>query len=303
MPNTTALVPLMADHCWDQMCWEILSHSYTPPNVTLVQSASRTVKTDDVSSNVDDPAPWPLYTLPVTSGGANKQTIRLTDFGGKPDGVTDNHPAFQRAFAELARTSGGTLIVPKAHGTGESVYLTLPLEIRVSNVTLLLEAGTRVKAKTDTVLNHAGSWPTVAPWANGIDGTSLQYAPFIHAVNVSDLVITGSGTIDSDGFFWYKANWCGGGHCGGKLPHTRPRLAVIESCTRVELSNFTTNVSGYWNLVVLESTDIHIHHVRVRNPSGGQGECGDPKHQPGDCYGPNADGMVGVPFETDPQLR
>jgi hypothetical protein len=61
---------------------------------------------------------------------------------------------------------------------------------------------------------------------------------------------------------------CGGGHCGGKLPHARPRLAVIEGAERVELSNFTTNNSGYWNLVVLESSDVHIHHVRVRNPSG-----------------------------------
>ena len=50
----------------------------------------------------------------------------------------------------------------------------------------------------------------MAPWANGIDGTALQYAPFIHAVNASDLIITGGGTIDSDGFFFYKANWCGG---------------------------------------------------------------------------------------------
>ena len=34
MPNTTALVPLMAGSCWDQMCWEVLSHSYAPPNKT-----------------------------------------------------------------------------------------------------------------------------------------------------------------------------------------------------------------------------------------------------------------------------
>ena len=269
MPNTTALVSLMVGSCWDQMCWEVLSHSFTPPNGTR---RSTTVKTDDDGDRTSpsSSAPWPLQSLPVTTGGTDKPTVTLTDFGGRPDGVTDNQPAFSKAFAELARSSGGTLIVPRVDGgTDESVYLTLPLKIVVSNLTLILEPGTRVKAKTDTVLS-AGDWPTVAPWPNGIDGTALQYAPFIHAVNVSDLVITGSGTIDSDGFWWYKANWCGGGHCGGKLPHARPRLAVIENSERVELSNFTTNVSGYWNLVVLESTDVHIHHVQVRNPSGGQ---------------------------------
>lgn len=76
-----------------------------------------------------------------------------------------------------------------------------------------------------------------------------------------------------------------------KLPFRRPRLAVIEGCQRVELSNFTTNVSGYWNLVLLETDDVHIHHVLVRNPSGGSGECGGPAHLPGDCFGPNADGI------------
>ena len=32
MPNVSALVPLQEDHCWDHMCWEILSHSFVPPN-------------------------------------------------------------------------------------------------------------------------------------------------------------------------------------------------------------------------------------------------------------------------------
>ena len=126
----------------------------------------------------DDSIPWPLRALPVTRGGGAKPTVRLTDFGGKSDGVTDNLPAFKEAFAALARASGGTLIVPREPGSaGESVYLTLPPEITVSNVTLILEAGTRVQAKTDTVLSHEGDWPTVAPWANGIDGTALQWPP------------------------------------------------------------------------------------------------------------------------------
>ena len=237
--------------------------------------------------------PWPLRSLPVTQGGTGKPTIRLTDFGGKADGVSDNLPAFNKALSHLATSSGGTLIVPKVNTNAESVYMTLPLHITLSNLTLVLESGVRLKAKTDTVLSRVEDWPTVKPWENGIDGTSLAYAPFLHAVNVSDLIITGSGTIDGDGFFWYRANWCGGGRCGGKLPHQRPRLAVIEGSQRVELSDFTTNVSGFWNLVSLETSDIHIHHLRIRNPSGGKGECGGPiLHE--ECFGPNADGIVSL---------
>ena len=193
MPNTTALVPLMVGSCWDQMCWEILSHSFTPPNKTkTVQAQTKEARTQQRSAHAqktdDAPpagagagagaggAPWPLRTLPVTTGGAGRPTVKLTDFGGKADGVTDNLPAFKKAFAKLASTSGGTLIVPRLNtatpqtddssadsdgnsGSGgeEAVYMTLPLYITQSNLTLVIEEGVRLKAKTDTVLSHAGA--------------------------------------------------------------------------------------------------------------------------------------------------
>ena len=91
----------------------------------------------------------------------------LTAFGGKADGVTDNSEAFAKALAHLATTGGGTLVVPKQPADEESVYLTLPIRITVSSLTLVLEAGVRVLAKCDTVLTKPGDWPTVAPWANG----------------------------------------------------------------------------------------------------------------------------------------
>jgi hypothetical protein len=111
-------------------------------------------------------APWPLRQLPVTAGGAGKPTVLLTAFGGKADGATDNSAAFAKALAHLATTSGGTLVLPKQPGA-ESVYLTLPIRITVSSLTLVIEAGVRVLAKCDTVLTKPGDWPTVAPWANG----------------------------------------------------------------------------------------------------------------------------------------
>jgi hypothetical protein len=109
----------------------------------------------------------------VTTGGAGRPTVKLTDFGGKADGVTDNLPAFKKAFAKLASTSGGTLVVPRltpvnsqpsdssdgssGSGGAETVYKTLPLLITQSNLTLIIEEGVRLKAKTDTVLSHAGA--------------------------------------------------------------------------------------------------------------------------------------------------
>jgi polygalacturonase len=234
--------------------------------------------------------PWPLTRFPVTHGGAGKPAVSLAAFGGVADGITDNSPAFARAFAHLGAIGGGTLIVPHdAPGSApsaESVYASLPIRIaNISGVTLRLEASTRVLAKCDTVLS--GGWPVIPPWSNGID-SGPQYAPLLHAANVTDLVIEGTGTLDGNGSWWYTAN-SARGH-GGKLPHQRPRLVIIEQCRYVSLRNFSTTNSAFWNLVLFQTDDVHVAGVVVRNPSGGKGECGG-AFPPGKCYGPNADGI------------
>ena len=236
--------------------------------------------------------PWPLTQLPVTRGGASKATtVVLTDFGGIADGKTDNNGAFMQAFAHLAASGGGTLVVPHSNRTAaESVYSSTNILFgNMSSITLRLEAHVRVKALTDGVLD--GKWGAVAPWGNGIDGTALQYAPVLHAYNVTDFVIEGTGVIDGDGYWWYTNAGSKSNPGSNKLKYQRPRLVVIEACNRVRLSNFTVANSPYWTLVLYLTEDVHISGVVVRNPSGGKGSCAGGAFPEGECFGPNADGI------------
>ena len=91
---------------------------------------------------------WPLAQLPVTQGGQapGLPTLNLTAFGGAADGQTDNAPAFAAALAQLELAGGGTLVVPRVNTTHESVYAAMPLQLRVSRLTLRLERGVRLAA-------------------------------------------------------------------------------------------------------------------------------------------------------------
>lgn len=228
---------------------------------------------------------WPLAQLPVTQGGQapGLPTLNLTAFGGAADGQTDNAPAFAAALAQLELAGGGTLVVPRVNTTHESVYAAMPLQLRVSRLTLRLERGVRLAA----LCNIAG-WRTVPRWPSFAD-SPLYYAPFVHAVNVTDLVIEGEGTIDGNGPCFWHAN------AVKRLPYERPRLLVVQDAQRVLLANFTTTNSSFWNIVLFQADDVHVDGVRVRNPSGGRGPCPQPLDPatgvPAACYGPNADGI------------
>ena len=154
-------------------------------------------------------APWPLRQWPVTLGGdtAGGDTaaavIDLTSCGGVADGVSDNAPAFRRCLSQLEREGGGTLVVSHraagSAGSAESVYASMPIVVNVSRITLRLEAGVRLLG-----MCNISAWPTRPAWNSyaGVKGGAAYYAPFVHAVNVTDFKLEGGGVIDGQGGCW-----------------------------------------------------------------------------------------------------
>jgi polygalacturonase len=236
--------------------------------------------------------PWPLRQWPLTlgGGGGSAAAVDLASCGGVADGVSDNALAFHSCLARLARAGGGTLVVSHAPGGAESVYAAMPVLVNVSRVTLRLEAGVRLLG-----LCNISDWPTRAPWDSyagaGWSRRPAYYAPFVHALNVTDFALEGLGVIDGQGACWWKANGPGRG-THGLLPYERPRLIVVEGSQRISLSGFTATMPGFWTIVLFQSSDIHVSNVTVRNPAGGVGPCTEyPSKSGAPCYGPNADGI------------
>ncbi|MES2523989.1 MAG: glycoside hydrolase family 28 protein [Gemmatimonadota bacterium] len=121
----------------------------------------------------------------------------ITTYGAKGDGTTDCTDALQRAVAACADAGGGRVVVPAGR------FLTGPVHLR-SRVNLHVSAGATLAFHTDP----KRYLPAVHTRFEGIE--LMGYSPLVYAFGVSDVAVTGTGTLDgqaSDANWWA---WKGG---------------------------------------------------------------------------------------------
>ena len=132
----------------------------------------------------------------------------ISSFGAKANAsAAQNQKAINRLISLVSRKGGGKVIVPK--GT----WNTGAIEMK-SHVNLVLEEGATLKFAFDTNLYPLvrTSWEGLACW---------NYSPCIYGYKVTDIAITGKGTIDGGGNneTWWPMN----GH---------PRFGYKEGITK-----------------------------------------------------------------------
>jgi hypothetical protein len=213
------------------------------------------------------------FPLARTQGGRAYPTmidISKPPYNAIGDNVTDNSAAFRAAISALGEAGGGTLVVP--HGR----FRTGPLSL-ASNTTLELRRGSVVAAPCDVSWSlEPSAMPGQTPWG-GLTGA------FISAVNASDVVISGEGTIDGCGSAFWRA--MGGNSSADRawkaaIPGfnghgNRPFLLRLENSQRLRVEGVTLQNSPFWTFVPFGSTDVHIDGITISNPSGGHGLCYD----------------------------
>ncbi len=114
--------------------------------------------------------------------------IVLTDFGGKGDGITKNTESFAKAIEHLVSKGGGKLTVPRG------IWLTGPITLK-SNINLYLDAGAFVVFSSDF-----DDYPLIPTSFEGLE-TFRCISP-INGIDLENVAITGSGTIDGSGDAW-----------------------------------------------------------------------------------------------------
>eukprot|EP01048_Picozoa_sp_COSAG05_P004601 COSAG05_NODE_254_length_12842_cov_140.995292_2_plen_230_part_00 len=132
--------------------------------------------------------------------------LRLTDFGGKADGVTNNQDAFKRAFAKCDSLRNGCRLElpPTALGV-PTVYRTSAINL-TSHLDLIIPANVTLRATENDVDNWGAGWPTLqhssapSPCAGtpGNCGCGPAKQSWIHAYNVTDISVGGG---------WYNSWW------------------------------------------------------------------------------------------------
>ena len=194
--------------------------------------------------------------------------FNLADFGGVGDGKTFNTDAFKNAIAAIAKAGGGHLIV--AAGT----YKTLPFTL-TSHLDLHLEPGATIKApstfKDYGIPDPNDPLPEPAPGAapagrgRGFGGTRV--APLISGSNLTDVAITGDGTIDGSGaVFWAWSDKHARMYPPGRRIVFRPHLIVLNGMQRLHIDGVTLTNSPMYHLVPTGS-DMLFENIRVVAPS------------------------------------
>jgi polygalacturonase len=201
-------------------------------------------------------------------------TFNVADFGARPDDQALASPAIQKAIDAAAQAGGGSVIFTKC------TYLTGALFLK-SNVELQLGEGVVLRAVPDDAA-YPKIWSRVA-------GVEMQWpAAVINVYGQTNVSITGKGTLDGNGEFWWRKFW-GEDRKGGMLKDYAARglrWAVDYDCQRVralliydskdvKVSGITIQRSGFWSLTMTYSKRVTVDGVIIRANIGGHGPSSD----------------------------
>lgn len=110
--------------------------------------------------------------------------FNVTDYGAKGDGITDCHPAFQKAIAACTKAGGGRVVVPKGTWlTNGPIHLDHNVNFHVSKDAKILFGTT-----FDDYLPHVR-----VRW----EGTECySYSPLVYAYQKTNIALTGKGSLN-----------------------------------------------------------------------------------------------------------
>lgn len=239
--------------------------------LVVLLAASRPVAAEDPDPGLVD---WTLVDTIVSSIEEPRipaKLYRVSDFGAAADGETDARPAILAAIAEAAADGGGRVILSpgvwRSHG---------PIRLQ-SRIDLHLEPGAHLLFSPEP--EHY--LPVVETrW----EGTRvLSYSPFVYAIDVEDVAITGAGTIDGNARSAFHA-WHPladpdmqrlrrMGFDGvpleervfGAGTYLRPPLVQFVRARRVKLEGYTTVNSPFWVNHLVFSEHVTVRDIQVES--------------------------------------
>lgn len=120
--------------------------------------------------------------------------VNILDFGAVTDGVTINTVQIQNAIDSVANSGGGRVTIP------QGVFVSGTIRLK-SNVELHLEHGAYLKASTNIDdYNPDDEYPE--NWEFTAEGWRPKH--FIICVRQTNVAITGTGTIDASGDYFFE---------------------------------------------------------------------------------------------------
>jgi polygalacturonase len=159
-------------------------------------------------------------------------------FGARADGTTKDTAAIQGAIDACAAAGGGVV----HFGTG--TYLSAPLFLK-TGITLSIDADAMLLASLD-----------LADYQ--VPNSTALYA-FINASNVTDIAITGAGSIDGQGGPWWTAFRDSG--------IARPRLIQLNKSQRIRFDGVTLSNSPSFHVASTGCDSMTFNGITIKAPA------------------------------------
>lgn len=231
-----------------------------------------------------------------------EREVTITSFGAKGDGNFDNSASFKRAVADCQQHGGGTIKVPSGIWKTGPITFTNRMRLDLDQHAVLLFIdnpkhypiiessfeGERV-FRCQSPLNGEGLSDIEITGLGVIDGAgqAWRYAKRFKLSDMQwDALVNSGGVLTKDEQEWWPSVEAlhGKEHIHKlrqqknagiseyeKIRHfLRPNLVSFRRCERIRLSGVTFQNSPAWNVHPLESKDILIDGITIRNPWNSQ---------------------------------
>ena len=205
--------------------------------------------------------------IAALAGTPTSTTFDVEAYGAKPDNSTLCTSAFRAAIAAAGAavahdpTSRATVVA-----NGQGTYITGAFNL-TSRLTLAIAAGTTVRGVESQNVNVAQFpiLPSLPSYGRTRDDHVASKSRFNALVMVvgDDVAISGAGTLDGGGEWW----WAKRASSPTALAAGRPHLLEIYNSSRVEVAGIKLKDSAFWTMHPIYSHDVHIHDITISAPA------------------------------------
>ena len=210
------------------------------------------------------------------TAGAAAQRYLITDFGAVTNGQTVNTKAIQSAIDRCASDGGGVVVVPQGTFMSGALFFK-------PGVNLLVEKEAMLKGTT-----NQDDYPQIFTRWEGVE--RKWTCAFLNFDRMTNVFVTGEGTIDGSGDLWMQRGGFGRrGRRGGtnSIPaltnsvslansytnasgtngfprRGRPRLICFSNCRNVRITNLHLHQQAVWCLHLLYCRNVVADNLDIR---------------------------------------
>jgi len=207
-----------------------------------------------------------------------ERTFNVADFGAIADGKTLNTEAIQKTIDAASAAGGGRVTF------NPGIFVSGALFVK-TNVDLHIPEGVTIRAIQDD--SHFPDVPS------RIAGVTMEWpAALVNIYREQNVRISGKGTLDGNGKFWWDKFWGDPPRSGGMYKDytnrglrwavdydcKRVRALIVYESEEVVIRDVNLYRSGFWTISLTYSDQVYVNGVTIRNNFDGH-------------FGPSSDGI------------